>query len=186
MNLFTNTLEIAISKLKVQCPEPIPTVPIQMATNICNYLEALLTKNVFKNYDNVEDTKRKLNNIYAFTFIWGTGAAIDAIHLDKFDVIVKEIFKTLVFPRADTVFDFFLDDEFSFTSWEPKIPEFSFNRDAPYFTLLVPTNDTTKYSEIMELLILQQKPTFLTGVTGVGKSLIIQKLLFDLKVITIK
>ena len=154
-----------------------------MATNICNYLEALISKNVFKNIDNMDDIKRKLNNIYAFAFIWGVGAAIDTSYSDKFDYIVKDIFKNLVFPRADTLFDFFLDDEFLFTSWEAKIPQFSFNRDAPYFTLLVPTTDTTKYSVIMELLILHQKPIFLTGVTGVGKSVIIQKLLFDLKVI---
>jgi len=34
---------------------------------------------------------------------------------------------------------------------------------------------------MLELLILKSKPTFLTGFTGVGKSLIVQKLLFKLK-----
>lgn len=35
---------------------------------------------------------------------------------------------------------------------------------------------------MLKLLILNQRPTFLTGFTGVGKSLVAQRLLFDLKV----
>ena len=52
--------------------------------------------------------------------------------------------------------------------------------NVPYFSLLVPTVDTMRYSYVIEFLICEgeaPKPVFVTGDTGVGKSVIIQKLL---------
>jgi len=40
---------------------------------------------------------------------------------------------------------------------------------------MVPTQDTTKYSFIMEMLLELQKPLFFTGASGAGKSAIISK-----------
>lgn len=47
--------------------------------------------------------------------------------------------------------------------------------------MLVPTIDTTKYSYILERLLSIEKQALFTGYTGVGKSVIIQNLLFKLK-----
>ncbi len=45
----------------------------------------------------------------------------------------------------------------------------------------MPTVDTTKYSYVLETLLDIQKPALFTGDTGVGKSVIIQNLLYRLK-----
>ena len=96
---------------------------------------------------------------------------------------MKDTFKTIVFPRGDTVFDYYLDIErdYVFTPWSFKVPEFVYSKEMSYSELMVPTADTTKYSNLLEILMLKSKPTFLTGFTGVGKSVIAQKLLFSLK-----
>lgn len=45
----------------------------------------------------------------------------------------------------------------------------------------MPTVDTTKYSVVLESLLDIQKPALFTGDTGVGKSVIIQNLLYRMK-----
>jgi len=64
--------------MKKHCKEPIPTVGIQLAKNVCNILEAYLTKNIFKMPENVEKNKTRLSHIFVFAFIWGMGGALDS------------------------------------------------------------------------------------------------------------
>jgi len=61
----------------------------------------------------------------------------------------------------------------SFKPWVTKVPAFVFDKDVPYFELLVPTADTYKYSYCLDLLLSKEKPSFFTGYTGVGKSVVI-------------
>jgi hypothetical protein len=81
--MFQNTVDQCLAKLKPYQHEPIPTVPIQMATNICNFLEALITKDVFKQSENIDETKRRLGYIFAFSFIWGIGGSLDSSSHDR-------------------------------------------------------------------------------------------------------
>ena len=54
---------------------------------------------------------------------------------------------------------------------------FTYDKEASYFDLMVPTTDTTKYSFIIETLLSIEKPLFFTGNSGVGKSVVIANLL---------
>lgn len=55
--------------------------------------------------------------------------------------------------------------------------EFVFDKDVPFFQMLVPTIDTQRFAYCLEVLLEKEKPTLFTGVTGVGKSVIILNLL---------
>lgn len=83
MNLFQNTIDPCLAKLRNHVKEPIPTVPIQMAQNICNFLFALLKKEVFKMHENIDETKKRLSCIFAFAFIWGIGGSLDSNSHDR-------------------------------------------------------------------------------------------------------
>lgn len=48
-----------------------------------------------------------------------------------------------------------------------------YEKDSTYFSLLVPTIDTVRNAQCLEYLLEKEKPTFFTGITGVGKSVII-------------
>ena len=73
------------------------------------------------------------------------------------------------------------EDMLSFSTWEKKLDDFEFQRDQQFFDILVPTMDTVKYTYIMNLLLQAGKPVFIAGVSGVGKTLLIEKLLGDLR-----
>jgi dynein heavy chain len=77
------------------------------------------------------------------------------------------------------VFDYFYDlrKDKSFKPWASKVPTFVYDKDIPYFELLVPTVDTYRNAYCLELLLSKEKPAFFTGFTGVGKSVVIQNTL---------
>lgn len=47
--------------------------------------------------------------------------------------------------------------------------------------MLVPTMDTVRYSSLLENLFSIEKPVFITGCTGIGKSVIVQSKLNSLR-----
>ena len=51
--------------------------------------------------------------------------------------------------------------------------EFVYDKEKPFVSLLVPTVDTVRNAHCLELLLEKEMPIFFTGVTGVGKSVII-------------
>jgi dynein heavy chain len=53
--------------------------------------------------------------------------------------------------------------------------EFSSRIEYPYDSLFVPTVDSISYTKILHYLMGVKKKVFLTGATGVGKSILIQE-----------
>jgi dynein heavy chain len=43
----------------------------------------------------------------------------------------------------------------------------------PFFSIVVPTVETVRYTTILDMLVSVGKPVFFTGSTGVGKSIIV-------------
>lgn len=104
-------------------------------------------------------------SIYAWSYIWGMGASLDDRSKERFDDTVRDIFKGVQIPPNFTIYDYFFDlkKEKAFKPWSTKVPTFVFDKEVPYFELLVPTNDTYKYSFAIELLLSREKPCFFTG-----------------------
>ena len=61
------------------------------------------------------------------------------------------------------------------------LPEFKYDREVPYFDILVPTVDTVRYGFLMEKLLGQRRSVLFTGETGVGKSVIAKGQLLTLQ-----
>jgi dynein heavy chain, axonemal len=81
---------------------------------------------------------------------------------------------------SETVFEYYvemIDNGIKIVPWSKKVPQFTYQKELPFFQILVPTIDTVRYSKMLEILIQTQKATFFTGITGVGKSVIIQNLI---------
>ena len=120
---------------------------------------------------------------YIYALIWGLGGGISSNHNSEITSLIEECFTDITFPRADSIFDHFVnpDTQQGFVNWSTKVPEFEFDKDAQFFDLLVPTIDTIKYSNIIEQMLDIEKPLILTGDSGVGKSVLVGNLLTDLK-----
>lgn len=59
--------------------------------------------------------------------------------------------------------------------------EFQYDKSKSYFELVVPTKDTVRYSWLLGESLKCDQPVFFTGVTGVGKSIIVNSTLQALK-----
>jgi len=81
------------------------------------------------------------------------------------------------------VFDYWYDlkKEKIFKPWSQIVKPFSYDKDLSYFELMVPTQDTTKYSYSLNHLMLIEKPIFFTGSSGIGKTAIIDNIIKEQK-----
>jgi dynein heavy chain len=172
---FDATIDIGLEKIRESLFEPVKTVDIQQVVSICNYLEVMLDPNF--GFKGTDDEKKKLFICaFAWSYIWGMGASLDDAGKERFDDVIREQFKGAQIPQAGLSYDYFYDmkKEKAFKPWSQKVPAFVYDKDVPYFELLVPTNDSVRHSYALEMLLGREKPSFYTGLSGVGKSVIIQ------------
>eukprot|EP00605_Chrysophyceae_sp_TOSAG23-4_P001498 GSChrysophyteH1.ASY1.ANO1.1642.1 assembled CDS len=117
--------------------------------------------------------KGLMDKLYVFAYTWTVGAPCTKDFWEPFGEHTRELFEELCTP-----FDYYVDTkEGVFKNWTEIIPTFVYDAQAPYFDLMVPTADTTRFSYVMTHLIRVDKPCFITGVTGTGKtvaSLVVQ------------
>ena len=157
--------------------EPIQTFEIQSIISLCNFLENFINEEVgeFHYEDTANQFRQKLIKFFAFAFIWGMGGSFNTKGSAKVDQTVRKFFHNIL-PAHDTVFDYGINLEtMKFEKWE--IPSFDYDPTLPFFSILVPTVDTVRYSYLLNMCIKNKKPVFFTGETGVGKSVVIQKFL---------
>ncbi len=175
LSLFEATIEPALEKIRLlKLVEYIKTVDIQRVANLCNFLEVLLQPQYgFKGDTN--EKKKSLPFFFCFAYIWGIGASLDSFGQERFDDVVRDQFKMCSLPSGAGCFDFYLETkkEMRFHPWTNRIEEFIYEKDTPFFSLLVPTIDTVRNAYCLDILLEKEKPCFFTGVTGVGKSVII-------------
>jgi len=100
------------------------------------------------------------------------------------DFQIRNTFETVDIPGVQTVFDYYMDPkkDMSFRLWSEIVPTFTYEEGHPFFQLMVPTVETIRQGYCLEMLLSKQKSVFFTGVTGIGKSVIIQNVLNNLQV----
>ena len=52
------------------------------------------------------------------------------------------------FPVANTVYDYWIDDDEEFQPWSEMVPEYEFDIKMPFFNILVPT-EMTKFKRYL-------------------------------------
>ena len=168
-----------ILKFKKSVDELIYTSEIQSAANVCKFLEILLATH--KLPDVLEEKTKYFASLFVFAFTWGVGGSIKAVHREKFSDYSRSVFGSITnLPSHDTLYDYFLVGK-GFKHWSEKVPEFNYESDKSYFSLVVPTIDTTSTEFLLSLLYQKNQPIMLTGDTGVGKSVIISSFITKMK-----
>lgn len=126
--------------------------------------------------DKKEVWSKKILFCFGFAYMWSFGASFKTSVSRQLDNMMREFFSRLQIPTADTVYEYYFNEkEMRFLHWNKIVPAFQYDPKLPFFSLLVPTVDTVRYSTLLEMLVSINKPVFFTGNTGVGKSIIIQK-----------
>nr|XP_055071765.1 dynein axonemal heavy chain 7 [Misgurnus anguillicaudatus] len=147
-----------------------------------------------------------LEGIFVFSLMWSVGASCTEVGRVKFDGLVREMLGgglseetrtrhgilehveppakqlTVPLPTEGTLYEYrFLKEGPG--RWElwtevlktvPPIP-----KDVQFNEIIVPTENTVRYTALMELLITHQKPTVFVGPTGTGKSVYILDFLLN-------
>lgn len=143
---------------------------------MCTFLEYFITPEVggFDASDSEITIRNKLSKYFAFSFIWGVGGSFSSKAYRFLDNIMRYNFEKLKIPPSESVFEYYLEPgEQKFVPWS--VPEFEYDPKSTYFSILVPTVDTVRYSYLLDVCIQKSKHVFFTGETGVGKSFIIHK-----------
>jgi dynein heavy chain len=115
----------------------------------------------------------------AFAFAWSIGGSGDAKSRKLFEREVENWFSGVSMPRGGGPYDGYINFHESpkMKPWGDLVPSFTFQEGLSYFQLLVPNPDTVRFAFIVDKMMSIQASTFLTGVSGVGKSVIIGNLL---------
>eukprot|EP00967_Tisochrysis_lutea_P158235 scaffold322846_cov19-Tisochrysis_lutea.AAC.1 len=91
---------------------------------------------------------------FAFAAVWGIGGNMNSGSWDKWDPFVRDLFEgTANYPGGSgTVFDYYQDPKknYSFSHWDDLVPNFVYQPALPYFQILVPTTDTTRYAFLLK------------------------------------
>ena len=155
-------------------------------------------------------SSKGLTALFVFCLTWSVGGALDEESRLRFDEFVREHVDPdgSVLPTAGRVHDFAIappkpkdepapkkgakggaralgDDRApppgpSFVPWSSLVPTFVYSSSVPFFEVLVPTVDTVRAAFLLTANIQAGKPTMFCGGSGVGKSVLVQRVLTEL------
>ncbi|XP_070836417.1 dynein axonemal heavy chain 6 [Chaetodon trifascialis] len=182
LELFEQYVEKGLQFVLKHCTQAIHQVDISKVTTLCSLLEALLLS---KGGPDLKMDSKHLTSVlcqtFIFCYLWAVGGNLTSSHWDAFDTFVREQFEdnsNAKLPKHGTLWSVYMNFNYKrLEPWEKIIPLFKYNREQPFFEMLVPTTDTVRYGYLMEKLLSVRRSVLFTGGTGVGKSVVARGLL---------
>lgn len=181
---FDTYIDDGLRFVRKSCKEYISTVDVNLVTSVCKLLSTFVNKtNQIDFKQNSSDLSTLFGYIFVFCFTWGVGGNLADGCEDRFDSFVHDIFEVnhiagVQIPASNTIFSYFVDlKSKTFSAWDSIVPPFKYSSEVPYFQMMVPTSDTTKFSYLLDSLLSNGYPVIFSGNTGVGKSVIAQDML---------
>ncbi|KAJ8983473.1 hypothetical protein NQ317_014931 [Molorchus minor] len=180
ISLFEYSVEAGFVFLKKNCEYSIHQSARQKM--ICSIIESFMS--MPGAVDKIGE-KSKVKNFICQTFVlaylWGVGGNLLEDGRERFEICVRDQFDEFPdarLPAGADLWSVYMDiGSKKLEPWQRIIPKFEYNKDIPFFEMLVPTIDTVRFGYIMERLVYVNHPVFLTGDTGVGKSVIAKDVL---------
>jgi dynein heavy chain len=114
---------------------------------------------------------------FILAIAWSFGASCYDKDQTKIDNLIKKKFQSVFFP-SDTVYNLMIDKvDVKFKTWGDVLENYTFDGDLPYIDIIVPTVDSIKTSHIIEWLLYKKNNVFLSGRSGVGKSVVMEDMM---------
>ncbi|GFN78401.1 dynein heavy chain 9, axonemal, partial [Plakobranchus ocellatus] len=179
--LFDKYVPACLEQLRGRFKKITPIAEISHVQMLCYLLEVSLTPE-----NTPPDCPKELYELYfVFACVWAFGGAMfqDQLvdHRVEFTKWWVTDFKTIKFPSAGTVFDYFIDPETKkFEHWTKKVPKFEYDPDIPLQATLVHTAETIRIKYFLDMLVEKRRPVMLVGNAGTGKTVLMQDKLNNL------
>jgi len=174
--------------VRTECKEMIPSVDVNLVKSCLNIIDMMFT--LLKEYIREQygihgqapekDMADYSLLILIFALIWSLGGNIHDSTKNQFSNFLKLKIMSVYtsFPYDGEIYDFYIDFKTkTFKNWSTIVEEFTYDKEKPYFEILVPTPDTVKYKFLLQNLMKNGNNVLISGDTGVGKSVIIQAFL---------
>jgi dynein heavy chain len=181
--LFSSYIDKALTFIRRGLSEPIPTMNNSLVQSVCNIIRALTRPRVCPRLrDDFEYFKKYIEKVFLFAVTWGLGGALDISSAKRFDHRFCTDYSNDL-PKG-SLYDSFVDPAKKcgeYKPWETITPPYQYDPEVSFSDILVHTSDTTKFAYLIKLGVTELKPVFITGYTGVGKSVIVSNTLASLK-----
>eukprot|EP00981_Chlorochromonas_danica_P000077 scaffold30_cov166-Ochromonas_danica.AAC.10 len=166
------------------CKEKVATSDNQRTASLLNLLEAMLR---FEDDPKTVLADTELANaLMVWAFAWSVGGNLVDDSRPLFQDWLQQRFASVLTARFDNLLTAGVYERFVDTSlrevrpWTTLLPTFQYDPNAPFFAILVPTADTTRYRYLLQRLANASHNVLLMGETGVGKSVIISSFLNEM------
>uniref|UniRef100_A0A182FSK0 AAA+ ATPase domain-containing protein n=1 Tax=Anopheles albimanus TaxID=7167 RepID=A0A182FSK0_ANOAL len=178
--LYEQHYERAIKFVQRNCKWTIHQVIISQLALMTKLLYLLLQGTQGLHLMERGEAKHYVFKMFTWSLLWSFGGNLMDDSKERFEQHYRTLLTSEqigLLPK-DTLWDFRINAKTrTWESWNAIHPKFVYNPAVPYFDLLVPTLDTTKYSYVSEMLLKHQYPVMYTGGTGVGKSMLAREVL---------
>ena len=155
----------------------IPIPNISMITQLCNMLQSILTEE-----RNITDPA-VLESVFIFCLTWSIGGALLEECHEAFDKVVKKFAELPIIdnPNASAgagqipagvglLYEYFFDaDELKWVPWSAKVDEYVPPPDGKFSSIVVPTLDTTRTMQLVDIIVRMGKPVLLVGDSGLRR-----------------
>lgn len=183
VSLFDDKINEALENLEdMKSTIYIKPISVQCITSVCKFLEIYLTReNGFlgrdtpglENPDNVSRLKKKLVSVFSLSVTWGVFGSVSNKSFHKIESFIRNKFTEIKLENNQNIMEYYYDfhkNEFMKYSEEKN---YIFDKDAQFFSIFVPTIDTIRYSNLIEMMMRARNNLFIAGETGAGKTAII-------------
>ena len=187
--LFDILLQQSIDFIRNHCIEPVPSVDNNLCKSLMNIIDCLLKPFIQSpDIDEEEKIPAKIiqgindgaDSLFIFALIWSVGATTNSKGRKKFDSFLKlttdQLGLKCNLPKDGLLFDYLFDlNKQEWIPWMDTRSKYSFESNTSFADIIVPTQDSIRYTYFLDILMKQDIHTLFTGDTGTGKTINVQQ-----------
>lgn len=179
--LFDKWLPRVLKFREFSCKEPVRNSDMCCIMNLCTLYDSICKfETSFRKETIGADWNVVVEKVFLFSITWAVCAGVDEASRKKMNSCFADIDASIP-PVANTIYDYYIDiAKNEFVLWESKVPNWRPLKGYTFHDMIVPTIDTVRNSNIVDLFMKVKKNVMLTGATGTGKTILAQTILNNL------
>jgi len=189
-SLFDLLLLPSIEFVRNHCHEPVPTVDNNLCKSFMNIIDCLLAPFIAQSADTVDEEQRTpakviqsindgADSLFIFALIWSVGASTNSAGRKRFDTFLRMTVKQLGLQcelPSSLLYDYVFNLETQqWIAWMQTCEKYAVSANKLFSDIIVPTQDSIRYTYLLDILMKQDIHTLFTGDTGTGKTVNVQQ-----------